>query len=97
MKHGMGTLTWDDGDMYIGEFENDEKTRGTFNWKGGDSYTGEWKNSLMHGYGTYTYRNGRKYEGQWDGGYKEGFGMLRGLAFATAHSMRSRNLYLAKR
>ena len=24
MKHGMGTLTWDDGDQYVGEFKNDD-------------------------------------------------------------------------
>jgi len=76
MKHGLGTLTWDDGDQYVGEFENDEKVRGTFNWRGGDQYTGEWKNSLMHGRGTYIYRNGRKYEGDWEGGFKEGYGIF---------------------
>merc|ERR1712000_519928 len=76
MKHGMGTLTWDDGDQYVGEFRFDEKTTGTFRWKVGDTYTGEWKNSLMHGKGTYTYKNGRRYEGQWFCGYKQGFGNL---------------------
>jgi len=76
MKHGMGTLTWDDGDQYVGEFRFDEKTTGTFRWKGGDTYTGEWKNSLMHGKGTYTYKNGRRYEGQWFAGYKQGFGVF---------------------
>jgi len=74
MKHGEGTLTWDDGDKFEGVFHRDEKVRGTFTWKGGDRYTGEWKNSLMHGKGTYYYRNGRKYEGNWVAGYKEGFG-----------------------
>jgi len=76
LKHGLGTLTWDDGEQFIGEFENDEKVRGTFTWKGGDVYTGEWKNSLMHGRGTYTYKNRRKYEGEWVGGYKEGQGIF---------------------
>lgn len=76
MKHGLGTLRWDDGDEYVGQFSEDEKTVGTFNWKGGDSYTGEWKHSLMHGYGVYTYRNGRKYEGHWEGGFKEGKGIF---------------------
>jgi len=76
LKHGKGTLTWDDGDKFTGEFENDEKVYGTFNWKVGDQYIGEWKNSLMHGKGTYTYRNGRKYEGDWFGGYKEGAGKM---------------------
>jgi len=74
MKHGMGTLTWDDGDQYVGEFRNDEKTLGTFRWRGGDTYTGEWKQSLMHGKGTYTYKNKRTYEGEWVAGYKQGFG-----------------------
>jgi len=76
MKHGMGTLTWDDGDQYVGEFKNDEKTNGTFRWKGGDTYTGEWKFSLMHGKGTYTYKNGRMYDGQWVSGYKQGYGVF---------------------
>lgn len=76
MKHGRGTLTWDDGDEFIGQFENNNKVRGTFNWKAGDSYTGEFKHSLMHGYGIYTYQNGRVYEGQWDGGFKEGKGIF---------------------
>lgn len=76
MKHGMGTLTWDDGDQYVGEFKNDEKTNGTFRWKGGDTYTGEWKHSLMHGKGTYTYKNGRMYEGDWVAGYKQGYGVF---------------------
>merc|ERR1712137_912130 len=76
MKHGMGTLTWDDGDQYVGEFRFDEKTTGTFRWKGGDTYTGEWKDSLMHGKGTYTYKNNRRYEGQWFAGYKQGFGVF---------------------
>jgi len=76
MKHGMGTLTWDDGDQYVGEFKYDEKTNGTFRWKGGDTYNGEWKNSLMHGNGTYTYKNGRMYEGEWVAGYKQGYGIF---------------------
>lgn len=76
MKHGMGTLTWDDGDQYVGEFKFDEKTNGTFRWKGGDTYTGQWKNSLMHGIGTYTYKNGRRYEGEWSVGYKQGYGVF---------------------
>jgi len=76
LKHGMGTLTWDDGDQYVGEFYNDQKTAGTFHWKGGDTYSGEWKNSLMHGKGTYTYRNLRRYEGEWYAGYKQGHGVF---------------------
>eukprot|EP01094_Clydonella_sp_ATCC50884_P025630 TRINITY_DN680_c0_g1_i1.p1 TRINITY_DN680_c0_g1~~TRINITY_DN680_c0_g1_i1.p1 ORF type:complete len:318 (-),score=57.23 TRINITY_DN680_c0_g1_i1:298-1251(-) len=76
MKHGMGTLTWDDGDQYVGEFKNDEKTNGTFRWRGGDTYTGEWKQSLMHGRGTYTYKNRRTYEGEWVQGYKQGYGIF---------------------
>lgn len=73
-KHGVGTLTWDDGDKFEGVFVSDEKVRGTFTWKAGDKYTGEWKHSLMHGKGTYHYRNGRKYEGDWVAGYKQGVG-----------------------
>eukprot|EP01096_Ripella_sp_DP13-Kostka_P010216 TRINITY_DN3985_c0_g1_i1.p1 TRINITY_DN3985_c0_g1~~TRINITY_DN3985_c0_g1_i1.p1 ORF type:complete len:334 (+),score=96.59 TRINITY_DN3985_c0_g1_i1:115-1002(+) len=76
MKHGMGSLTWDDGDQFIGEFFLDEKKSGTFRWKGGDSYTGDWKNGLMHGHGLYTYSNGRTFEGEWESGYKQGYGIF---------------------
>ena len=30
MKHGEGTLTWDDGDKFEGIFHKDEKVKGTF-------------------------------------------------------------------
>ena len=32
MKHGEGTLTWDDGDKFEGVFHKDEKVRGTFTY-----------------------------------------------------------------
>jgi hypothetical protein len=32
MKHGEGTLTWDDGDKFEGIFQKDEKVRGTFTY-----------------------------------------------------------------
>jgi hypothetical protein len=76
LKHGTGILTWDDGDQYVGKFENDEKLNGIFTWKNGDQYSGEFKNNLMHGKGTYICQDGRKYVGEWSCGYKEGKGVL---------------------
>eukprot|EP01103_Thecamoeba_quadrilineata_P014547 TRINITY_DN4361_c0_g1_i1.p1 TRINITY_DN4361_c0_g1~~TRINITY_DN4361_c0_g1_i1.p1 ORF type:complete len:298 (+),score=23.11 TRINITY_DN4361_c0_g1_i1:50-895(+) len=75
-KHGTGILTWDDGDQFVGRFDNDDRVFGTFTWKGGDQYTGEWRNNLMHGKGMYTYSDGKKYEGEWVNGSKEGKGIL---------------------
>jgi len=75
-KHGKGILKWDDGDVFEGIFDNDEKKEGTFRWKAGHTYTGTWKNSLMHGLGKYTYADERTYEGEWVAGYKEGNGLF---------------------
>jgi len=76
-KQGHGSLRWDDGDVFEGEFDNDERVHGTFRWKGGDTYTGEWKNSLMHGKGHYIYKDGREYDGEWKCGFRHGLGVLR--------------------
>lgn len=73
-KHGWGKLTWDDGDCFEGEFQDDEKIKGTFRWSSGDTYEGQWKNDLMHGQGNYLYADGRSYSGWWEKGYRHGLG-----------------------
>jgi len=74
LKHGWGKLTWDDGESFEGQFENDEKVKGTFKWATGDVYEGEWHKDVMHGQGTYNYVDGRKYSGGWEYGCRHGAG-----------------------
>ena len=64
--HGQGTYTYADGNIYEGEWNNDNKHGyGIHTWTDGDIYEGAWKNGNMHGYGKYTYPNGDVEEGRW--------------------------------
>ena len=75
----FGTYTTASGDLYIGEFKDDEyHGQGTYTWingpNRGDEYFGEFKGSILHGQGTYTYANGDKYVGEFkdDKGHGQG-------------------------
>ena len=50
---GHGRITWDDGRMYEGEFENDKKhgKEYIFIWTDGRKYIGQWKDGKQHGRG----------------------------------------------
>ena len=53
-RNGHGTLTYADGNVYDGEFKDDDMNgRGTFTYADGGVYTGEFKDDLYHGHGTY--------------------------------------------
>ena len=53
-KHGQGTLTWADGDQYVGDFVNGKRTgQGTYTDVNGNQYIGEWKDGMKHGQGTF--------------------------------------------
>ena len=65
-ENGKGTMTWTDGDKYVGEYK-DGKThgQGTYTWANGNKYVGEFKDDKRHGQGTYTWANGDKYVGEY--------------------------------
>ena len=78
----FGTLTWSDGDKYVGEWKDDKKhgqgtlTVGNLGNQGkhaGDKYVGEWRDDKYHGQGTFTYADGIVKEGIWENGCLEGF------------------------
>ncbi|MBI4826099.1 MAG: hypothetical protein HY807_06715 [Nitrospirae bacterium] len=72
---GQGTMTWANGDVYVGQWKNDKlHGQGTKTWANGAKYVGQWNNSQMHGQGTYTWANGETYIGQWKNGLREGIG-----------------------
>ena len=63
--HGLGTMTFPDGEKYVGEFKDDKRHgQGTYTYASGNEYVGEWKDDMRHGQGTYTYANGDKYVGE---------------------------------
>ena len=56
-----GTYVWDDGDKYVGDWQNDKKDgQGTYYYLAdnefkGDKHVGEYKDGKWNGQGTYTY------------------------------------------
>ena len=62
--NGIGTYTWDNGDKYVGEFQDDKAHgQGTYTYASGDKYVGEHQDDKKHGQGTYTFKNGTKQTG----------------------------------
>ena len=71
----FGTYTWDAGEKYVGEFNDDEfHGQGTYTYARGDKYVGEHKDGEKHGQGTYTYASGDKYVGEHKDGEFHGLG-----------------------
>ena len=70
-KHRQGTLTYADGDEYVGEFRDGlangqgTLTFGPSSQFAGDKYVGEFRDGKRHGQGTYTYADGEVWEGIW--------------------------------
>jgi hypothetical protein len=54
-----GTLTWSEGDKYVGEYKDGKgHGQGTYTWASGSKYVGEWKDGKRQGQGTYTFGKG---------------------------------------
>jgi hypothetical protein len=78
--HGRGTLTWNCGSRFEGQFKNDKLTgHGTYTWPDGKTYTGMWKDGKANGKGVL--KNGAKsdssmkeYDGEWREGLMHGYG-----------------------
>lgn len=57
--HGKGTLYYEDGRVYIGEYLNDEKHGyGIYEWPNGKKYEGGWVNGKQMGEARYTNTKG---------------------------------------
>ena len=75
VKHGYGTLSFHNGDVYKGEFRNDARHgRGTYLFATGARYIGEFQAGKRHGRGRYTYEDGREYIGEFREGRRVGPG-----------------------
>ena len=65
-RHGRGKNINDDGDIYDGQWKDDDMTNGIINYVNGDVYKGECSyNGNRNGTGKMVYKDGRVEEGLW--------------------------------
>lgn len=75
LPHGFGTMTFNDGDIYEGEWiEGRFEGEGIIKFAGGDRYEGQLLDWVFNGNGTYYYLDGDLYYGEWSKGVQKGFG-----------------------
>ena len=78
--HGVGTITYTNGDIYTGDIGNGVPDgQGTYTYPNGNKYVGGFKGGRYHGQGTETFTDGRKYVGyvgEFEDGYRHGQGTL---------------------
>lgn len=78
--HGSGTMQYDNGGWYTGQWENNAwagSGTGKYIHKDGGIYEGTYLNGKRHGQGTYTFPSGSVYTGEWSEGEMSGTGTLR--------------------
>ena len=64
MKHGKGVYTWTSGNIYKGDYFEDERHgNGQMLWTDGSLYEGEWVNGIQHGLGRMVFPDGTIKEG----------------------------------
>jgi hypothetical protein len=74
-RHGRGLFIWEDGEYYLGYWENDKRDgEGTNKYSNGNIYKGNYKNGKKEGNGMYKWKNGDIYEGKWKNDMKDGKG-----------------------
>ena len=73
---GVGTYSYPDGSVYVGQWKNDQfNGQGTFTYSDGSVYVGQWKNGQRNGQGVYTTSSGSRYKGQWENDQFDGQGV----------------------
>ena len=79
LRQGKGTMYYNNGDKYEGEWKDDKKYKGIhyFNEEPfkGDKYDGFFINDKFEGEGIYYWNDGDKYEGNWKNGKRDGKGI----------------------
>ena len=68
---GTGTITYANGDSFVGDIISGKKFSGTYRFSNGDEYYGSFVNDMMSS-GTYTFKNGNKLRGNFDNGVPDG-------------------------
>lgn len=78
VKHGKGSLYYENGDKFEGQFARGQRSGyGVMEYANGDKYEGDWKLNRRNGFGIYLSAPGKEqslYTGYWMNGEKEGPG-----------------------
>lgn len=73
----QGTRYYDNGDVFSGNFKEDEPSDGVYKFANdGSVYSGEFESSIREGYGTMYYSDGSYYKGYWKDDTFNGKGTL---------------------
>lgn len=76
LRHGRGSCTWPNGDVFAGEFRDDAMFgQGAFTLPDGERYTGGVQDSAMHGQGTLVHPDGRRHRGGFAHDRRNGLGV----------------------
>ena len=75
---GKGKMTWITGEVYIGDWKDNEKDGLgiQYNSNKNKEYEGNFKNGVFEGKGVYYYEDGNRYEGDWKNNKREGDGIM---------------------
>lgn len=73
---GLGGIFWGDGDYYLGEWCNSERTGyGCYRFDSGAVYMGHYVDADQDGKGFYSFNNGDYYFGDWYKNKRHGYGL----------------------
>ena len=73
----FGTLSFNDGSEYVGDFGADKfHGNGTYTFSTGGKYVGEYRNGKRNGRGVFTFSTGAEYSGEWRDAKQHGQGTL---------------------
>ena len=70
----FGTLTFANGNIYVGKWKDGKYNQGTKTRLNGDQYIGEFKDNKRNGQGTYTTAKVDKYVGEYRNSKRDGQG-----------------------
>ena len=77
LRHGKGSGFYADGELYEGEWVNDERDGyGIMYYSNGNIYIGEWKNNRREGKGEFYFCKGGIYKGEFNNNIIDGLGVL---------------------
>ena len=77
MRHGMGTLRYRNGNVYKGQFnQNNIHGFGVMTWNNGNIYEGMWNLNVREGKGIFTSNAGHVYEGECKADMANGQGQM---------------------